>query len=111
MQKIALYTCVAIASSVLPFGVHASAAPLPPQAGLASPPHTLVELVRRGAEDDLKHKRHGRGGDDGSNHVSRSASSSGHGADDAAGHEHHSGGDDNGHGGNHGGGDDHGGRR
>jgi hypothetical protein len=124
MQKIALYACVAFASSTLSFGTSSSAAPLPPQAGLASPSHLAVVLVRRGADDILKLKHRGRSGDDGPGHISHSASSTRHGADDAAGHQHHSGADDSGHhsgrdsghdgdhgGGGHGGGDDHGGRR
>jgi hypothetical protein len=110
MRKLALYACVAVTSSILSVDTPAIAAPLSQQVGLTSSPRTLVEFTRRGADDNLKHRRRG-GNDDGPGHVSHQSSSSRHGADDSAGHEHHGGGDDSGHGGNHGGGDDHGGRR
>ena len=129
MKKIIVHTCVTAGSLLLALGA-AVAGPLSPNAGMTATKPPLVTLVRQGADDLVKHKRHGRGLDDGPGHVrhssssfsSASSSSRGRGSDDGASHEHH-GGDD--HGGDHhggggsddhgghggGGGDDHGGRR
>ncbi len=122
MKKIIVHTCVTAGSLLLALG-SAGAGPLSPNAGMTATLSTQATLVRQGADDLVKHKRHGRGLDDGPDHVrnsssasSASSSSRGRGSDDSAGHEHH-GGDD--HGGDHRGGggrsdhggDDHGGRR
>ncbi len=129
MKKIIVHTCVIAGSLLLAF-CSAGAGPLSLDLGPAASKPPLATLVRQGADDLVKHKRQGRGLDDGPDHVrhsstsfsaSSSASSSrGRGSDDGASHEHH-GGDDRGgdhHGGgasdDHGGGrggDDHGGRR
>lgn len=112
MRKTTLYTCLALASSVLVLGTAVNAAPLSTTPANAARP-TLLDLLRHGTDDNLANGHHGRGRDHSPNHASNddrgSASSRGHGADDGAGHEHH--------GGSHGGGnddgpgDDHGGRR
>ncbi|MBO9127161.1 MULTISPECIES: hypothetical protein [unclassified Rhizobium] len=119
MKKIIVHTCVTAGSLLLALGA-AVAGPLSPNAGMTATKPPLATLVRQGADHLVKHKRHGRGLDDGPGHVrhssssfssASSSSSRGRGSDDGASHEHH-GGDD--HGGDHhggGGGDDHGGRR
>ncbi|WP_018901669.1 hypothetical protein [Rhizobium sp. 2MFCol3.1] len=118
MKKIIVHTCVTAGSLLLALG-SAGAAPLSPNAGITALNPPVAILVRQGADDLVKHKRHGRGLDDGPDHVRHSSSASsasssssrGRGSDDSASHEHH-GGDD--HGGDHhggGGSDDHGGRR
>ena len=120
MKKIIVHTCVIAGSLLLAIG-SAGAGPLSLNLGPVASKPPLATLVRQGADNLVKHKRHGRGLDDGPNHVhhsstsfsaSSSASSSrGRGSDDGASHEHH-GGDDRG-GDHHGGGgsDDHGGGR
>ncbi|MDM9645384.1 hypothetical protein [Rhizobium sp. S163] len=125
MKKIIVHTCVIAGSLLLAIG-SAGAGPLSLDLGAVASKPPLATLVRQGADDLVKHKRHGRGLDDGPDHVRHSStsfsasSSRGRGSDDGASHEHH-GGDDRGgdhHGGggsdDHGGGrggDDHGGRR
>ncbi len=109
MRKTTLYTCLALASSVLVLGTTVNAAPLSTTPANATRP-TLLDLLRHGADDNLANRHHGR--DHSPNYASNddrgSASSHGHGADDGAGHEHrgsgHGGGNDDGPG------DDHGGR-
>jgi len=126
MKNIIVHTCVTTGSLLLALGT-AGAGPLSPNAGMTATKPPLPTLVRQGADDLVKHKRHGRGLDDAPGHVrhsssasSASSSSRGRGSDDGASHEHH-GGDDHG-GDHHGGGgsddhdggrggDDHGGRR
>jgi hypothetical protein len=124
MRKIIVHTCVTAGSLLLALG-SAAAAPPSSRAGITALKPPVAIFVRQGADDLVKHKRHGRGLDDGPDHVRHSSSSSassssrGRGSDDSASHEHrggddhggnhHGGGDD--HGGGGGGGDDHGGRR
>ena len=124
MKKIIVHICVIAGSLLLAIG-SAGAGPLSLTVGPVASKPPLATFVRQGADDLVKHKRHGRGLDDGPDHVRHSSSSSasyssrGRGSDDSASHEHrggddhggnhHGGGDD--HGGGGGGGDDHGGRR
>jgi hypothetical protein len=112
MRKTTLYTCLALASSVLVSGTTVNATPSSTTPANAARP-TLLDLLRHGTDDNLANGHHGRGRDHSPNHASNddrgSASSRGHGADDGAGHEHHGGG--HGGGNDDGPGDDHGGRR
>jgi hypothetical protein len=69
MQKVTIYASVAIASSIMTFGMSANASLLQNEPAATSSEPDAVQVARHGADDNNKGERHGRGRDDGPNHA------------------------------------------